>query len=187
MTPPLLPAPLTCTRCCQPVDEHAAQPTPPSTMLTCEDGEPGAFVFPPLTQDGWEEDRNQEVRKQLRRFSEDVIRLMSERDAARAEKAVLMREVERLRTQLHGHALWTGPCAHGRDPWDRCGMCGQGTVVEALHAAWAALTRERDEALVVLADVLGIWSWDASQDNAEQCDELYARASALLARRGGTT
>lgn len=32
---------------------------------------------------------------------------------------------------LYGHEAFIGPCVHGRDPWDRCDICGEKTAIEA--------------------------------------------------------
>ena len=67
--------------------------------------------------------------------------------------------------RLHGTEAFIGPCAHGRDPWDRCETCGEGdafdAAVAALNALRAELTaateraekaeRERDEARAAAA------------------------------------
>lgn len=41
------------------------------------------------------------------------------------------------------YVAFVGPCAHGRDPWDRCEMCGEGSELEA---AVVALETARIEA-----------------------------------------
>ena len=64
---------------------------------------------------------------------------------------------------LHGYTVFTGPCAHGRDPWDRCDECGEETAINALLKVRAKLEehisglekslenarKERDETLAL--------------------------------------
>lgn len=54
-----------------------------------------------------------------------------ERDEAIKDRDALLRKYE-------GWDLFLGPCAHGRDPWDRCDVCGEGDAVTALLEAWRA-------------------------------------------------
>lgn len=66
--------------------------------------------------------------------------------------AALLEEVETLRQRqalweeaahaLYGYTEFIGPCAHGRDPWDRCDECGE---KNAVSAAVGLLNKEREE------------------------------------------
>lgn len=47
-------------------------------------------------------------------------------------------------------ASWVGPCEHGRDPWDRCDVCGELDEREALLNAFHAQSRALDEAVAAM-------------------------------------
>lgn len=68
-----------------------------------------------------------------------VAQLVRERDEA-------LRERDAVQKAMLGCAVFIGPCAHGRDPWDRCDECGEDNALWAATKAVTARTKERDEA-----------------------------------------
>lgn len=71
--------------------------------------------------------------------------------------AALLEELETLRgrqalweeaaTALYGYTEFIGPCAHGRDPWDRCDECGEKNAVYAAQKVIVKMTEEYRNAL----------------------------------------
>jgi hypothetical protein len=55
---------------------------------------------------------------------------------------------------LYGYTVFTGPCAHGRDPWDRCDECGEETAIHALLKVRAHLERDLAKAQSERAEAL---------------------------------
>lgn len=112
--------------------------------------------------------------------------------ACEAKESALLRELRLSQARLHGLAFFVGPCAHGRDPWDRCPECGNKSAPEALYAAWAAVTQEavalkaelqferarREKAEAAYRD--GLVAFDRLK---VECDRLRALASAPAASR----
>lgn len=46
---------------------------------------------------------------------------------------------------LYGYTVFTGPCVHGRDPWDRCDECGEETAIHALIKVRATLEKALED------------------------------------------
>lgn len=57
--------------------------------------------------------------------------LLEELAALREQKASWEEDAQ----ALYGYTVFTGPCVHGRDPWDRCEECGEKNAVFAATAA----------------------------------------------------
>lgn len=78
--------------------------------------------------------------------------LLKELEAERAARKRAEEEAERLERErlelslhLHGWKSFIGPCEHGRDPWTRCSVCGEGNAVQAVMRLKAPEERAREE------------------------------------------
>lgn len=89
--------------------------------------------------------------------------------------------------------VFVGPCSHGRDPWDRCEICGEGTAIEAAVELIEKLQQEivilknprvADKDFSVLAD---LWQKQAERAERER-DELQIELTAAcdLSQRQAT-
>jgi hypothetical protein len=66
---------------------------------------------------------------------------------------------------------WTGPCSHGRDPWDRCDTCEEAGELQALAWRW-----EADKAALAAANA-----------RAGRLEKVLTRARGWVSHPNGTS
>lgn len=95
---------------------------------------------------------------------------------------------------MSDYEVFVGPCAHGRDPWDRCEICGEGTALEAavlaLETARIEVSQLRQQVTIqeqlkrmAQAEVERLrtsWRWDAVKAHKRGAEVMREQAASFV-------